>query len=257
MNLVDYTFRAYEDLLDAAINAGYVVLPVVDYLRADELPERYLVLRHDVDRKVGTAVAMATREATRGIRATYYFRTNTFDPVTVKQLADHDHEVGYHYEDLAQTHGDVQAARQRFAHNLNRFGEYVTVETVCAHGSPLSPVTNTKLWDNLPSEHGLMGEAYRSIDVGADSQDGLRYLSDTGRTWRTSGGIKDVETTGDLIAALESEEYPHIYLLAHPCRWARNRAELTERLVWDLGAETAKTATGWFHAARARIFEQN
>ena len=96
-----------------------------------------------------------------------------------------------------------------------------------------------------PADYDLLGEAYRSIDVGADALGGLRYLSDTGRTWRTPGsGIASVATTDDLVRAIELGAYPRLYLLAHPCRWAGGRLGLAGRIAWDIGAESAKFAIG-------------
>jgi hypothetical protein len=107
MNAIDYTFADYENLLDAAVNAGYELLSVEKYLRATELPERFIILRHDVDRKAANAAIMAKCEATRDIEATYYFRTSTFDPELIQTIADQGHEIGYHYEDLSQTDGQL------------------------------------------------------------------------------------------------------------------------------------------------------
>ena len=246
MNVLDYTFEAYGQLLDAALDAGCTVLTVREFLQRKELPDRFVLLRHDVDRRPANAVRMAALESRRGVAATYYFRTGTFDSETARAMAERGHEIGYHYEDLARTDGDVEAAHRRFERNLERFGRSVPIETVCAHGSPLSPYHNTDLWEERsPAEYDLLGEAYRSIDVGPDAPGGLRYLSDTGRTWRTPGsGSEAIATTGDLVAAIESGAYPRVYLLAHPCRWADGPLELAGRIAWDLGAESAKLAVG-------------
>lgn len=249
MNILDFTFETYEEILDAALDAGYAFLPIQEYLRAEELPARFVLLRHDVDRRPGNAVTMARLETHRGIAATYYFRTSTFDPASAQALAGGGHEIGYHYEDLARTAGDYEAAHRRFERNLERFRRHVPVETACAHGSPLSPQTNTDIWEGCsPAQYGLLGEAYRSIEVGPDAASGLRYLSDTGRTWRTpDSGIESVVATDDLVAAIESGTYPRLYLLAHPCRWADGRLDLANRVAWDLAAESAKFAVGKLH----------
>lgn len=79
-NVVDFTFSAYERLLDAALDAGYEFLTVADYLAADRLPERFVVLRHDVDRRAAKSRAMAELERDRGVSATYYVREHLLDP---------------------------------------------------------------------------------------------------------------------------------------------------------------------------------
>lgn len=86
---------------------------------------------------------MAALETRRDIQTTYYFRTSTFDPGTARAMAEQGHEIGYHYEDLGRTGGDHKAVRRRFELNLERFRQYVPIETACAHRSPLSPHANT------------------------------------------------------------------------------------------------------------------
>lgn len=235
----DFTTAAYESLLDAAAEAGYEFLTVADYLRADraDRPDRYLILRHDVDRKVQNAVKMARIEADRGVRATYYVRTSTFDPEFVRLLETLGHEVGYHYEDFVRTDGDLEAAHERFARNLSTFRRYCEVETVCMHGNPLSPHDNRVMWtaDDAPdfAEYDLLGEAYLSMDF-VD----VTYFSDTGRTWLDGPlKIKDYTVgaseksvsaarTADLTALLQGTAFDRGCLLVHPERWADSVPEL-------------------------------
>jgi hypothetical protein len=87
--------------------------------------------------------------------------------------------------------------------------------------------------------YGLLGEAYLSIDLSAECSPD--YFSDTGRSWATQPpSIGTIRTTDDLIETVEEQVCSRIYLLTHPSRWADNRLELIERLIWDVGAEAAK-----------------
>ena len=92
----DFTLAKYAQLCQAM--AGWEVLTVRDFLVRDRLPERCLVLRHDVDRQPANALRMAGLEARFGIRSTYYFRMQkgTFVPRIIRAIADMGHEVGYH-----------------------------------------------------------------------------------------------------------------------------------------------------------------
>jgi hypothetical protein len=253
MQLTGFDLADYERLLDAALERGWRFLTVEEYLRADDPDAPFVVLRHDVDRKVGSAVAMAEAEAERGVQATYYFRTGTFDPETATAMAERGHEVGYHYEDLAATRGDVAAARDRFVRNLERFRRHVDVTTACAHGSPLSPHVNTAMWDDDPAfeEYGLLGEAYLSIDFEDERHAGeepLAYLSDTGRDWDLDlPGFGRVRSTDDVIDAFRGHARQRFYVLAHPCRWSKSRAEFLERSGWDVATETVKSVVEQAH----------
>jgi hypothetical protein len=230
----EFTTDAYADLLAAIEDAGLESLTVREYLSRESLPERFVVLRHDVDRRPGTADRMARLEAERGVRSTYYYRTSTFDAERVERLG---HEVGYHYEDYVRASGDVEGAHCLFANNLRVFRRACSVDTVCMHGNPLSPHDNRDMWtdDGAPGfeKYGLLGEAYLSMDF-AD----VTYFSDTGRTWRDGDlKIKDhtmgdgektvtADTTTELAARFRDGDLDRACVLAHPDRWADSLPEL-------------------------------
>jgi hypothetical protein len=233
----EFSTASYADLLDAVLEADYTCLPVREYLGRDSLPERFVVLRHDVDRKPGNAERIARLEAERGVSSTYYYRTSTFTPDRVDTVESLGHEVGYHYEDYVHADGDLGIAHSLFANNLRVFRRDCDVDTVCMHGNPLSPHDNREMWTapEAPAfdEYDLLGEAYLSMDF-AD----VAYYSDTGRTWRDGplkikdhamdGGRKAVpaDTTTDLAALFRGGMVDRACVLAHPERWADSLPEL-------------------------------
>lgn len=250
MELTGFGFTDYEQVLDTALANDWNILTVKDYLQTSNPDEPFVVLRHDVDRRVESTVTMADIEADRDIQSTYYFRMSTFDSNIVQSLSEQGHEIGYHYEDLAKTGGDQQTARERFAKNLQTFRRYVDVSTVCAHGSPLSPYDNTDLWADITNldAYDLLGEAYLSIDAATHRPSGPVYLSDTGRNWDVElPEFGRVQTTADVIELLRSQSCSQLYLLVHPCRWANSHFEFLQRASWDLAAETAKSAVTQLH----------
>lgn len=250
MQLTGFEFSDYERLLDTALANGWHFCTVEDYLRGSEPEEPFVVLRHDVDRRVETAVEMATVEADHDVHATYYFRENTFDPETAQLLTSQGHEIGYHYEDFVKTGGDHRAAHDRFAENLAEFRQHVDVTTVCSHGNPLSPHTNTEMWRDGPdfAEYDLLGEAYLSIDYTDQQPTNLLYLSDTGRDWNVDfPGFGRVRTTDDVTAFIEDQPHTRLYMLVHPCRWSTSRLEFLERSSWDIATETVKSLVKRVH----------
>ncbi|WP_227374723.1 hypothetical protein [Haladaptatus halobius] len=253
MRLSGFNLPNYERILDVALDAGYRFYTVSEYVEADTVNEPHVVLRHDVDRRVGNAVALAKAEAERGVGATYYFRTSTFEPDIARAMEDFGHEVGYHYEDLAATRGNVEAAHRRFDENLERFREHVDVKTACAHGSPLSPHLNTEMWEDArtPEHYDLVGEAYDALEFDAIGLSELLYLSDTGRDWGAyAPGVGDVRSTADVIEVIESGACPTLYVLAHPSRWATSRFQAVERPSWDIAAEAGKVVVSSAHAVQ-------
>jgi len=246
----DFTDSAYADLLDTGRQMGYEFLTVREYVTRERLPERFIILRHDVDRKPENSVRFAHIEAERDIASTYYVRTidKVFDPELIAKLVALGHEVGYHYEDLDRADGDVQDARRSFGTELDRLRRHATVDTVCMHGNPLTPHDNRDMWDD-PAElepYGIAGEAYLSMDV-AD----VTYFSDTGRTWADGDlKIKDhtmgegdkrvsASTTAELEALLRTHSVDRACLLTHPNRWADSTpeyvAEATKDAITNVG----------------------
>ncbi|WP_232688876.1 hypothetical protein [Halobacterium zhouii] len=249
----DFTLAAYGELLDACLDAGFELLTVREYLTRETLPERFVVLRHDVDRKPGNSLATARMEASRGIRATYYFRTikKTFRTGVVQQVANAGHEVGYHHEDVDRADGDQKAAHRHFEDNLAQLRRLCAVDTVCVHDNPLTGRDNRDIWrgERTPADYGLLGEASRLPDGDDEAS-----FSDAGRTWRdsapttaprtaaTDGGAKPVQadSTWDLVGLLEDSEVERVYLCTHPNRWADSYSEYVAERARDSAVNAVK-----------------
>lgn len=241
MAITDFTTERYGELLDAIDDNNWRVHTVEEYLTGPCPPDEFIILRHDVDRKVKNALALARLEAKRGIASSYFFRTGTFDVDVVREIEELGHEIGYHYEDLAATGGEFSAARRRFLKNLTSFREVADVTTVSPHGSPLSSQYNPDLWDGRIDELralGIVGEAGLSIDAGQNSE--LYYLSDVGRTWSAElPTVGEIETTADLRDALETKPCPGLYLNVHPGRWTDSKPELAGMFAWEVSTGIA------------------
>ncbi|MFC3959091.1 hypothetical protein [Halovivax cerinus] len=232
----DFTYEIYEELLQAGLDAGYEHITVREYLDSDALPERFIIHRHDVDRKPENSLAMARLEAEYDIPSTYYFRTidKTFQPELIREIEDLGHEIGYHYEDMDRVDGNVAEAHASFATHLERLREHATIDTVCMHGNPLTAHDNRDMWtgDRGFDEYGLLGEAYLSMDF-VD----VTYFSDTGRTWEDGDlKVKDhpvgessktvsADGTAELIELVAEARVPGLCLLSHPNRWAETTPE--------------------------------
>lgn len=240
----DFTFDVYRDLLNTSLEAGYEHLTVREYLSMEPLPERFIVHRHDVDRKPKRAVEMAHIEATCDVSSTYYVRDikKTFRPELLRELETLGHEVGYHYEDVDRANGDLRAAHESFADSLERFRTVCTVDTVCMHGNPLTPYVNYAMWEEEPGyeAYNLLGEAYLSMDF-----DDVVYFSDTNRTWRDipePTGTKHVhaKTTADLIELIAAKRFQRACVLTHPNRWTGTYPELVVERTRDAAINALK-----------------
>jgi hypothetical protein len=228
---MDFTLAQYESLCAALVRVGYQSRTHAEFIQSAAIAplptEKYVLLRHDVDAQPRHALRLGQIEQAYGLRATYYFRTvgRAYDPEAIRQMAALGHEVGYHYEVLAQTRGDIPHALALFARELARLRQLAPIQTASMHGSPLHPWDNRAIWQAAtPQDFGLLGEAYRDIDYQK-----VLYLNDTGRTWHPQRyNLRDhtdhapalnLDSTSDLIAWIERESPPLLCLSAHPERW--------------------------------------
>ena len=220
---MDFTIRKYRELVRAFIESGFQITTVRQYL--ETRPEgKVLVLRHDVDEQPQNALKMAEAEKELGVNATYYFRivSKSNHPDIIQKIVAMGHEIGYHYEDLTLSEGDVTKAIDSFSKNLEYFRHYYSVKTVCMHGSSSSRFDNREIWKQVSlSDYGLIGEPYLSFNF---SQ--VYYLTDTGYAW--DGGkyaVRDkvdspfslsFHRTDEVIKAVQNGQFPKQSLvLAH------------------------------------------
>lgn len=258
----DFTLRKFDELCRALLGSGRFSLPMVAYLEAppERRPERFVLLRHDVEVDPLHALRLAEIEATHGLRATYFFRTPGIwrHPDVLGRVRTLGHDVGYHYETLSRARGDMARALALFADDLARFREHVPVRVASMHGSPLSPWDNLGLWDHArPADFGLAGEVYRGIDYTSVS-----YYSDTGRSWHpTRHNLRDhvgqapadvVDTTDQLMALVASPRVPRLCLLAHPDRWSASTPAWVARVLRDTVENAIKDVVLWSRRARPR-----
>lgn len=243
---LDFTLEKYWELCNSIKASGYQTVTLKEYFLKNSLPDKFVIIRHDIDRKPKNALKMAVIEQKLNIKTTYYFRAkkNVFKPDIMRLISGMGHEIGYHYETLSDAKGENNKAIELFRENLQKFRAISDIKTICMHGAPLSPYDNRDIWKyyNM-NDFGLLGEAY--LSVGQD----LCYFSDTGRTWDMASKIRDhmpfantikAKTTEDLINVVESGRSDHLYILIHPERWAAGDIEWMASLATDSAVNVGK-----------------
>ena len=220
---MDFTLNKYKQLLLALQSAGFHFITFADYCKGN-IPDKYVILRHDVDEMADNALKMAESEADLGIKATYNFRIvkQSNKPEVIKKIVSLGHELGYHYEDLVFADGDYEKAIITFRNNLQYFRTYTSVETVCMHGSSTSKFDNRQMWTKFDLKNEkLLGEPYLSIDFNS-----VFYLTDTGYCWDgRKTAVRDVvespfeltfHTTDEIVACIKAGNFPEkSMILAH------------------------------------------
>ncbi|CAG0951484.1 MAG: hypothetical protein OIN86_08565 [Candidatus Methanoperedens sp.] len=241
---LDFTLTKYRNLC-RAIAQNYPTLTMTEYFSGKESLEHFAIIRHDIDRKACNAMNTARIEQESGIRATYYFRMNdsVFRPELIKEIEGMGHEVGYHYEVLGKSKGDLKKAIGLFETELAEFKKICNVKTICMHGNPLSKYDDRELWKTYDfKDFGIIGEAYLSTGIN------LNYFSDTGRIWKRRDNLQDnihavrlVGSTDVMIEFIEKNKVDNIYIMTHPERWASNSIGWGLSLIGDLAFNIGKS----------------
>ena len=228
---MDFTVDKYNELLDALQEAGVSFQTFRDFVANPK--DNAVILRHDVDLLPENSLRFAEIQYSRGIQGTYYFRAvpESWDERIILKIAEMGHEVGYHYETMDTSFGNVDKAWDEFNLHLENLRKLTEVTTICMHGSPRSKFDNRAIWDKYDYKSlGLSGEPY--FDVNFDE---TFYLTDTGRRWdgwkvsvrdkvaQQAKWIKSgltFHTTDDIIERAKSQSLPNkIMFTFHPQRW--------------------------------------
>jgi hypothetical protein len=198
----------------------------------EQLPERnFIIVRHDVDYNIDSAIKIAEIESRYGINSTYYIRLNKkTKPEKILKLKSLSSEIGLHYDALANAKGNVKKASSIFKRQLDFLNSIIDVKTISAHGSSIKKSRNTDLIKerNL-QEYNLIGDAMISVNFKV-----LPYYTDAGRTWNLEKNklndfpstmpknYKYINNTYDLCSLIQQQHYSCIYLSSHPELWANN-----------------------------------
>lgn len=235
---MDFTVDKYEMLLNALRESNYSFQTFDEFLKTPKL--KCIILRHDVDLLPYNSLNFARIQSKFGIKGSYYFRAvpESWNEAVIKEIASLGHEIGYHYECLTTTNGDLLKGIQDFEMNLSALRKLATVRTICMHGSPLSKHDSRDLWKKYKySDFNILGEPYFDVDFRK-----VYYLTDTGRKWDgdkvsvrdkvDSGFDLKFHTTDEIISAAKKNQLPNqVMFTFHPQRWNNDVISWTKELV--------------------------
>lgn len=238
--MIDFTIQQYRELLWAMMDRDHTFQTVTDFVLQPK--EKSIILRHDIDLAPKNALIFAQIQANLGIKATYYFRAvpETWNTNIITEIADLGHEIGYHYESMTTTNGNIDIAIQDFLNNLFLFREIVPINTICMHGSPLSKYNSKDLWNKYDyKKFNIVAEPYLDIDY-----ENVLYLTDTGRRWNgdkfsvrdrvKTSMLQNYKNTTDIIFDLEHGFFPDQALFTfHPQRWSDDVVKWSKELVFQ------------------------
>ncbi len=98
----EFSLDGYEALVDGLRDRGYETRGFSDA----EPDARHLILRHDIDMSIETAVVLAEREQKIGVRSTYFvlLRSDLYNPFSprgrtgLERIAELGHALGLHFD---------------------------------------------------------------------------------------------------------------------------------------------------------------
>lgn len=235
----DFTFELLEKLLATILRNNYQCITYRDYLERKDIKGKMVILRHDIDAQPAKAVRAAQLEEQYGIKGTYYIRCTrrVYNIPSLEKIVQAGHEIGYHYENMSKSSGNIAAAISSFEQHLQLLRTLYPVCTICMHGSPLSRFDNRELWQHYNyRDYGILAELYMDTDF-----DNMWYVTDTGRGWNSRYNIRDkvksafsipVKDTFDLIHLFNRQALPdRIMITIHPQRWSINNIDWTKEII--------------------------
>lgn len=238
---MDFRQRLLPGLYKGLMSQGYTFVTFSDYLNKIS-PDKFVILRHDVEKHYHNALKFAEIQHEMGIRGSYFFRmSDHYDEDVIRKIAGLGHETGYHYDDLSKCNGDFKKALIRFENNLKKLRNITEIKTISMDGSPWSTYDNRMLWEKYDySDFDIIGEPYFDIDYKE-----VLYLTDTGRRWNGSNIIvrdkikdgiinEDIKHTKDIINLAAGGVLPEKILITfHPQRWSDNSFMWLRELIWQ------------------------
>jgi len=234
-HLPDFTVTSYQTLLEAFIKKEYIFLGLVDFIT--QKSNKSIFLRHDVDHYTDRIEKFAKLEKTLGIKSTFYFRPPKTPQhhKTIETIIKNGHDIGYHYNDLAENKGNFSLAKESFLKTLGGFRSLGEVKSVCMHGNVFSSINNLDFWKTARfMDFGLTGDPYLLID-----HQKTLYLTDTGRTWNRPRFSKwdkvnsplsyHPASIGNIISDIENDSLPttQLHLCIHPQHYHSNFVKWT------------------------------
>jgi hypothetical protein len=164
-----FTYDHYQDIL-ALAKQTYAIGPFREYKELAE-NKKYIILRHDIDFSIDSALIMAALEHNMGIRSTYFILLHStfYNPLTedsIKKLSEFvemGHEIGLHYDpNFAMVQNEVEL--------LTGYLD-TKIQVIAKH----RPATNKK---DIEKPRGLI-DAY---DPKFTKE--IKYISDSAQYWR-------------------------------------------------------------------------
>lgn len=219
------SFDHYRFILEKAKENNYKILTCHDYFtNKDNLPDRYIILRHDIEHYPERALEFAKIEAEFNVNSTYYVRVhaekyNIFSfraYNSLKKIISLGNEIGLHAEpiDFSKTSGEESKIIFQKELDVLKLVLECEVHSVCPHVD-WTEYNNLDFFKNNDlKEFGLKFQAYAPefYDSHFYVSDGQHYY------WKNYKNGTLLEQRLCPCKIIQQGIY-RLYVLTHPMNW--------------------------------------
>lgn len=214
---MQFTYKAYENLICNLYNNGYQIKDYHNYFECDECA----ILRHDIDYDLERAVNLSKIEKDNGVKSTYFIllTSDFYNPVSkaslkvFDKLRKHGHEIGLHFDEVHYQKKDVKWNQNEIIENILKEVELLGKII----GEPVKVVSMHR-----PSRQTLESNLEIPGIINSYSNEffkDFKYVSDSRMRWR-----EDIEKM------VTNKEYHRLHILTHSFWYGEEQSELKEIL---------------------------
>lgn len=214
---MSFTYKAYSEILKSALDSGYEVLSIRNFLQKSSCPSKVLLLRHDIDKNPHSMYPLAEVELKLGVKSSIFVRVMgaDYNPVSysvtndLMDLEKNDFEIGLHSNFLEFASNTNLDPISVLTTETQLLSSIYKIKGISCHRD-INYVVNSlpylqNNWQLIKNATGLEYDAYDNSIFGQ-----LSYVNEglnPHLTWRNNSPI-------DLI-----KEGKSLYLLTHNHWW--------------------------------------
>ncbi len=232
----------YEKILSAAVDNGYKIISMEDYIGVKNSTDKLLILRHDIDYTSKANLMMFEIEKKYNARASYYFRKQTVDAELIFLIKEYGGEASLHFETIADyiREHNITNREQLFKTDFKnqcldilkqdliqlRKRFQIKCSTIASHGATenrLVGIHNNYLTEDV-NIYGFLDiklEAYQKEFISHIGE----YISDT--VIEENGGFRYGKHP---ISVIENGVSPLLFL-THPSHWLYNNRQIFKKII--------------------------
>ncbi len=207
----------------------------------------YLILKHDVETNVGSALRMAQIEHQWGHCGSYYVQAYLLEKeeniAMLRKMQEMGHEISYHYDVMDSNRGHIPGAMAEFEANCRLFeNNGFSLSTLCQHGNPVverKGYTSNRDFFRDPEvqkKYPQLADIMVDFKEKAAGTTAYLYFSDAGRRFKLIHDpvnndlipSDDKNIPFDTLQALwdyVQEQQQNCIISTHPHRWVASRVK--------------------------------